>query len=327
MPEIVSIIVPVYNADKFLDKCINSITEQTYQDFELLLVDDGSKDQSSAICLAWMDKDPRVKFYHQKNAGVSAARNRALMNAVGQYVTFVDADDYLEPNFCEKMIDVIQQSGADIVFCEHRQIFEDGRIHISGSDNGSVETISEKEFEYYGLKGRRAVWGALYKRNILRGMRFPDGIAIGEDALFLAKAIRKAENISYYGKPLYNYLIQNESAYYGSFSMNKFTEIDAWLLISKVFEPGSITQLSADALCADTSMTMLGRYAGDAGFESKYINRLIHVYRSKLPRLIQYDHKKKRRTFKHILYGLFPHVFVKYWGWKNEKKHRHSNIV
>lgn len=327
MVRLVSVIVPVYNAEKYLDRCINSIIKQTYENIELLLIDDGSTDQSSEICIAWKNKDSRVRFFHQENAGVSSARNLGLTNATGDYITFVDADDYIELDFCEKMVAVIQQSNAEIVFCEHRKIFEDGTRRFTGSNSNSIKTISRIEFEYYGSKERRVVWGAIYLASLLKELKFSTGIAIGEDALFLANAIQKADKITYYDTILYNYRIQNESAYYGSFSVRKYTEIDAWLKICEVFERRSITRLSAEALCADTAIIMLVRYTGDIGFEGKYINRLIHVYRRKLPLLIQYDFWKKRNSFKHILYGLLPHIFVKYWGWKNEKKRRNCNTV
>mgnify|MGYP004648322241 CR=1 FL=1 len=322
-----TIIVPVFNVEEYIDECISSVVKQTYQNVELVLVDDGSTDRSGEKCRFWEENDKRIRYLYQENAGVSAARNFGLEHANGDYIAFVDADDTIDMYFCERMLEIVNKEEVDIVFCEHRSFSVKGEIEVSGRNTSNVVEIESNQYEYDGRKGRRAVWAAAYKRNILRGLKFPSEIAVGEDALFLARAVKASKRIAYYDVPLYNYRIQRKSAYYGSFSMSKYTEIDAWLRICEVFEPESITRLSAEALCADTSLTMLGRYAGDAGFESKYINRLIHVYRSKLPRLIQYDHQKKRKTFKHILYGLFPHIFVKYWGWKNEKKRRNCNTV
>lgn len=104
MDELVSVIVPIYNAAEYLDRCINSIVMQTYRKIELLLVDDGSTDQSAAMCTCWAKKDNRIRFYQQKNTGVSAARNLGLDHAAGQFITFVDADDYLKLNHIEKML-------------------------------------------------------------------------------------------------------------------------------------------------------------------------------------------------------------------------------
>lgn len=327
MEKLFTIIVPVFNAEKYIDECIGSVVKQTYQNIELILVDDGSTDCSGEKCKLWKENDKRIKYLYQGNEGVSAARNLGLKHANGDYIAFVDADDTIDTCFCKRMLEIVNKGEIDIVFCEHCSFSLKGEIEVSGKNTSSVVEIDSNQYEYDGRKGRRAVWAAAYKRNILQGLKFPSEIAVGEDALFLAKAIKASKRIAYYDIPLYNYRIQSKSAYYGSFSVSKYTEIDAWLRISEIFEPASITRLSAEAVCADTSLTMLGRYAGDAGFESKYINRLIRVYRSKLPQLIQYDHQKNRNTFKHILYGLFPHIFVEYWGWKNEKKRRDCNAV
>ena len=327
MSEIISIIVPIYNAEKYLERCICSILKQTYRNIELILVNDGSTDRSYSICLAWRERDCRVNVYTQKNSGVSAARNLALMNIQGRYVVFVDADDYLEFDFCEKMVDVIQQSNVDVVFCEKNLFLENESRLVVGENSEIVTKISSKEFEYYGKTNRSTVWGALYKANLLENIKFSDDIAVGEDGLFLAKVIRKTDTIAYYSKPMYNYTVQNQSAYHGKFTERKSTEIDAWLQICKLFDLNSVTGLSAEARCAEVAFYMIRRYVGDDGFESKYINRLIHVYRSKLPRLIRYDHLKKRKTFKHILQGFIPHVFVKYWKLKDGKKSRNCNDI
>lgn len=322
----VSLVVPVYNAEKYIDRCINSIIGQTYQNIELILVDDGSTDQSYEICSNWSKLDKRVKFFHQENAGVSAARNMALGHCEGQYIVFVDADDYIESTFCSEMTHIMDENKVDVVFCEHKKVFLNAKQSITGENSGKVSIIPSYKYEYDGVKERRAIWGAIYKAELISGLKFPDEIAIGEDALFLINVINRVSRIAYYDKPLYNYVIQNESAYFGEFNIRKLTEINAWLKICESCTH-KLAQRSANAACAETAVSMLGRYAGDAGFESKYINRLVNVYRSKLPQLIQYDHQKNRKTFKHILYGLFPHIFVKYWGWENEKKRRNCNAV
>lgn len=321
-----SIIVPVYNAEQFLEICIKSIVEQTYHKIELLLVDDGSTDRSADICAAWMSKDERIRYFRQKNAGVSAARNLGLEKATGELIAFVDADDYIDLSFCNEMQRFFCDKKLDLAFCERRDIYPSSKVLITGNNSSKFVKIPSIEYEYDGYKERRAVWGAVYRREILSGLQFPNEIFVGEDALFLANAIKASQHIIYYDKALYNYRIQKESAYFGTFTPQKATEIDAWIHISEVFEKNSIARLSAEALCADTATTMLARYAGDIGFEKVYINKIIRVYRNKFSKLIWYDYKKSRKFTKHILYGLFPHVFLKYWEWKNEKN-RNSNIV
>lgn len=322
----VSVIVPVYNAEKSLEKCISSILEQTYRDVELILVDDGSTDQSGKICEFWKRKDDRIECFYQDNSGVSAARNLGLEKCKGQYIMFVDADDFIDAGCCSKLVEIIEGKNVDIVFCEHRKVFEDGASIISGNNSGKVSIISCGEFEYYGFKERRAIWGALYKSEIIQQLKFPEKIAIGEDALFLINAINRASYITYYDAPLYNYVIQNESAYFGKFNKRKMTEIDAWIDICKQCKYEQARR-SADAACAETAISMLGRYAGDSEFKKEDTDRLIGVFKSKQAQLIQYDRIKNRSTLKHILYGLCPHIFVMYWGWKNGKRRRNRDTV
>lgn len=327
MNELVSVIVPVYNAADHLDKCINSIVTQTYRMIELILVNDGSTDQSATICARWVEKDQRIKYYYQDNSGVSAARNLGLQNARGQYISFVDADDSIEPLFCEKMVEIATTEKVEIVFCEANHFFENGQTEQSGNGTGDILKIHPDEFEYYGRKERRCVWGAIYRSELIKEMTFPTEIAVGEDALFLARAVKASKFIACYDVPLYNYTIQTQSAYYGKYTPAKGTEIDAWLQISEVFDNNSLSKISADAMCAETAITMLGRYAGNAGFKRECVSRLIDIYQRKKVFLIQYDCIKNRSTLKHVLYGLFPHIFVMYWGWKNEKKRRDCNTI
>ena len=223
MTELITIIIPVYNAEDFLDKCINSILKQSYQDIEILLIDDGSTDRSSEICVNLQKKDGRLKLFNQKNSGVSSARNIALKKAAGKYISFVDADDYIEPDFCKKMIEAIKCNNADIAFCGINLVYKNKCNNIQGSNNdsGKISTIKKEEFEYYGYKERRSVWAAIYKADVLRNVSFPEDIAVGEDAVFLAKAIQKASKINYYDMTLYNYTVREESAYNGRFSEKK----------------------------------------------------------------------------------------------------------
>ena len=114
----ISIIVPVYNAEKYLHRCVDSILAQTFTDFELLLINDGSKDNSGKICDEYAAKDPRVRVFHKENGGVSSARNMGLDNAKGEWVTFVDSDDWLVHNIYEKMLHKLVEENADLCLCD-----------------------------------------------------------------------------------------------------------------------------------------------------------------------------------------------------------------
>ena len=117
MNETISIIIPVYNVEKYLNKCLNSVIEQTYKNIEVILIDDGSTDNSGKICDEYAKNDIRIKIIHQQNGGVSTARNNGLEHATGKYITFVDSDDYIEKEMIETMAKKIMKKNADIVIC------------------------------------------------------------------------------------------------------------------------------------------------------------------------------------------------------------------
>ena len=163
-----SVIVPVYNADRYLHRCVDSILNQTYKDFELILVDDGSKDCCPQICDEYALKDSRVKVIHQENSGVSVARNNGIELCKGQFISFVDADDYIGPEMFKELVSGIQGK-ADIVMCGYTLCCEQQEKHIFSN--------APKEFNLQALKTNydtykisNSSWAKLYKRNLLKGI-------------------------------------------------------------------------------------------------------------------------------------------------------------
>ena len=140
----VSIIVPVYNVDKFLHKCVDSILAQTLTDFELLLVDDGSKDNSGLICDKYAAKDSRVRVFHKENGGVSSARNLGLENAQGDWIIFIDSDDWIEPNMLKDIYEKAILEHADLVYCDLRMIFNNHTeiLHIAEYNTNKTKMLN-----------------------------------------------------------------------------------------------------------------------------------------------------------------------------------------
>ena len=175
----VSIIVPVYQVENYIRQCVDSILAQTFTDFELILVDDGSKDQSGKICDEYAGMDERVKVIHKKNGGLSDARNRGMDQAVGNYFMFVDSDDYIAPTMVECLHKNILHEYADIAVCNFLYFFENDR-EKNFSTNIKSETLSGTEI-FYNRKNERnygiwtVAWNKLYKRKSLGSMRFRFG--------------------------------------------------------------------------------------------------------------------------------------------------------
>jgi glycosyltransferase involved in cell wall biosynthesis len=213
----VSIIIPVYNAERFLSRCVDSVLAQTQTDIQLILVDDGSVDKSGRICDTYAEKDGRVQVIHQKNAGVSAARNAGLDAAKGEYICFVDADDTLEPNMLAYTTTAAFTNGADLVLF-------DPFVHEQGSNTVSVDSMFFFE-KSIGVKKdditpeclrfmAGTVWRVLYKRELLEKneLRFDTSLPLSEDRMFNIMAMGCCEKLYYLREPLYHYWINSNSA-------------------------------------------------------------------------------------------------------------------
>lgn len=203
---LISVIVPVYKAEKYLDRCIQSIIDQTYENLEIILVDDGSTDNCPAMCDAWAEKDSRVQVIHKENGGVSSARNMALDCATGDYVTFVDADDWVEPNAVEILLEQAVSTGSDIVVGNY--YFD----YVDKSDSQPLDAEKQvwKQDEIvraYVLDHiRPEVHNKLYAGASMGDLRFDPSIGYGEDLLFNYYAFSKAHVVAQTDVCCYHYL-------------------------------------------------------------------------------------------------------------------------
>ncbi len=185
MSELISVIVPVYNVEKYLDRCIESIAEQTYQNLEIILVDDGSPDNSGKICDEWAENDDRIIVIHKENGGVSSARNRGLDIAKGEYIMFCDSDDWVEPNWCECLYNGIHQAGIELAVCGFSKATMDGTIVSQNSPTKSIINLCDFPV-LIGNYLNGPVNKIYISKNIrLNQIKFPEGLSLGEDARFV----------------------------------------------------------------------------------------------------------------------------------------------
>ena len=193
-PEI-SIIVPVYNVEKYLNECIDSILAQTFPDFELILVDDGSPDNCPALCDAAAAKDKRIRVIHKKNGGQSTARNAGLDAARGEWIAFVDSDDTITPDYCAKLYAAVRQTGAQIAACNYRQVDESGQPLKEQYLHVRAEVLDQKEaLEHCTLLPYMVVWNKLFHAAIFETLRFRENL-IYEDTILMAQAIEQTEKV------------------------------------------------------------------------------------------------------------------------------------
>ncbi|RBP03157.1 glycosyltransferase [Rossellomorea aquimaris] len=208
-PEI-SIIVPVYNVEPYINKCIDSILAQTFTDFELILVNDGSPDNCGRICDEYANKDSRIKVIHKENGGLSEARNVGLDTARGNYIGFVDSDDWIEPDMYELLHSISENNKCDIASCTSIIHYND-KVVKNGLHPLTIYNKEEAlKTMLIGKLYDEVVWTKLIKRDLIRDIRFPVGL-IYEDTAFTYKLIHKAEKVCCIGQAKYHYIKRENS--------------------------------------------------------------------------------------------------------------------
>lgn len=226
MGEKISVIVPIYNVEQYLRRCIDSIINQTYKNLEIILVDDGSPDNCGQICDDYAKKETRIKVIHKKNGGLSDARNAGLEVCTGDFISFVDSDDWIELNTYEIMMKSMNEYNADMVVSNINYVYKDkveskyseGKIRCFNKEEAMKELIKD------GLV-QAVVWNKLYKSNLIDNLRFKVR-KLNEDEFFTYKICAKAERIVYIPEALYQYR-QREDSIMGAYSLKRLDSVDA----------------------------------------------------------------------------------------------------
>lgn len=231
---LISVVVPVYNCEKYLDRCVRSLQSQTYGNLEILLVDDGSRDGSGALCEAFAGEDVRIRVIHKENGGVSSARNCGLDAMTGQYCIFVDADDYVDSRLIETLY-LACRDGMQLAACTFCGCAPEEQPKMVQTIPEPRQVLLRQQFRFTYRYFYPAVWGKLYARSLVEHIRFDTDIYIGEDALFFARAVRQTDKMAYVDAPLYVYIQYPQSANHGSYTAKRMTEITAWERITAEF--------------------------------------------------------------------------------------------
>ena len=174
---LISVIVPIYKVEEYLDRCVESIVNQTYKNLEIILVDDGSPDNCPQMCDFWAEKDSRIKVVHKENGGLSDARNAGMPFAIGDVVSFIDSDDWVELDMFEKMLSRMQKDNSDIVSCGVKWVEEDGTVirDVTVNANEVLDTHSAMKELINDNKFKQHVWNKLYKYELIKGIPFEKG--------------------------------------------------------------------------------------------------------------------------------------------------------
>lgn len=223
----ISVIIPVYKVEEFLDDCVQSVITQTHKNIEIILVDDGSPDNCPAMCDSWAEKDKRIKVIHKPNGGLSDARNVGLDIATGDYISFVDSDDWILPEMYEKMLLVMHEENVDICACNIRSCYPDHeevwgcKVYTLGNSEQILDML------YSDTKYPVSAWNKLYKSECWENLRFPAG-KICEDAFTTYQLVHSAERIAQIPEAFYCYRIRPQSIMTSAFTIKRMDEEEAW---------------------------------------------------------------------------------------------------
>ena len=235
MDKLISVIIPVFNAEKYLKKCLDSILNQDCENVELLLVDDGSTDNSGSICDFYAQRYSNVFAYHKKNNGSASARNYGLSLAQGDYISFVDADDYVNRNYYNILLNLALRYGADIVQCDY--ITVQGVDEESGEIQITIDDCSNRITEYKNIEVLRmfcnkktyikeaVLWNKIYKKELFDGLKFPENKYV-DDELLMCQILYRATKIIDVDLKLYYYFMSENSQMRSDFSLKNIDQIE-----------------------------------------------------------------------------------------------------
>ena len=211
--KLVSVIIPAYNIEDYIGRCLDSIISQTYKNLEIIVVDDGSRDHTGEILDNYAKKDRRIKVIHKENGGVSSARNKGIEVAEGDYIGFIDGDDLIEPEMYKTLVDLLEEENADIAHCGYQMVFPDrvdyyhntGKKKIQTTEEGLKDLLSGEMIEP-GLVNK------LYKKELIKNCRLDETVKINEDLLMNYQLFKLSQKSVYYDITPYSYMIRSSSA-------------------------------------------------------------------------------------------------------------------
>lgn len=224
----ISVIVPAYNIAAYIERCVKSLTAQTYRDLEILLVNDGSTDDTGEICDRLAQQDSRIRVLHKENGGVSSARNLGLRHARGEYISVIDGDDWVEPTLYADCMELIQRCGAQAVMFEYF-IDENGqsnRHQVPAQCYGLLTT--EQALIHTITPRNRFAWSKFFSAQLLKQHAFDETIILGEDTLFITAVLSEAERVYYTDQAYYHYDQRQNSAVRSNFNMRKLSGLRAY---------------------------------------------------------------------------------------------------
>lgn len=312
----ISIIVPIYNVEKYINKCIDSILAQTFKEFELILVDDGSTDKSGFISDGYVKKDSRVKVIHKQNGGLSSARNKGIENSCGEYLAFIDSDDYIHPKMFEILYTNTILYDSDISMCDYKMVYEN-KYEIDIIKDYKVKEYTKLEAlnDLQGKYGIRFVvaWNKLYRKKLFNILRYEEG-RINEDEFIIHNLLYDSDKVIYINAKLYYYLQRENSITKSKFNPQRLDLLDAY--IERIYFYKSINERElvhkVEFTYSSAFFIFYYKLKNEVDKPKKYLKKIKKVYISKLKAILRNPYYSKKEKILILTFCINPYIYEKY---------------
>ncbi len=325
---LISVIVPVYNGQDYLEKCIESIETQTYENVEIIIINDGSTDATGQILVRLKEQYENIHVITMEDEGVSAARNAGLDAATGAFVTFVDADDCIRPKMLEILYQGIMDTGSDICGCrfltwksdeEWEELLKE-RYRIDKPKTYQAEEYLESEV----LNGNSRCWSKLYRRGAIGKLRFKRGLTIGEDMLFLVELLPYVRSISEFSYPGYGYYQNPKGAMNRAFIPRYMDQITCWEEAREKMPDNPVIRSRVTTILLVAILLTAGKIALLSGTERRKNKKYVSICHSKLKEELQvegaYEGLDKGYKIKAKMFSAFPSLYLMLYHFRKYKK-------
>lgn len=312
----ISVIIPVYNAEKYLTKCLNSIVNQTYTNLEIILVNDGSKDSSLNICYEYKKKDDRIKVINNDNHGASYSRNCGISISTGEYIMFIDADDYIENNFIERLITCNEYETYDLFISCYTDFYDKNIFKEKKLIDENILTFDLKKDYLNIVKYLRTPWGKIYKLNIIKenNIKFPEDYITAEDQIFNFRYLKYIKKYRFLNECLYFYRHENKNSLSSSKSYEAFISNIKKLKFEKVFLDEMNIE-NKEKIMGDDAVELIGGYvflSNESIFNYFNYKKRLKLIKSILENKYDATNDKKNLILKFLKYNIIFPIYVYY---------------
>ncbi len=298
----VSVLIPAYNVEKYVAQCLESVCKQTHHDLQIVVIDDGSKDSTFDIISKPAEKDGRIEVISRENRGVAQTRNELLDRAKGDFVLFVDSDDWIEPDMISTLISLSEEYSVDLTMC--RSVSSDARRKKQNENAGvwAKDVFLNKFMEHRELTG--SLWNKLIRRTLFDGIRFNPEISYGEDAMVMWDILNRIDKMAYTTKGFYHYRMNDTSISHQGLSESKMSVIRVWDYISdsEYTSRNYLTNNAKARYGAEITLLLLGSINDE---NTKQYKDMVRILRNKLKELFPYVWKSKNLSLKFKLFSCF----------------------